>query len=126
MSDTAGHRSAPDGPTPAQRRLRARQAAHASWARTADRAARTAPGTEGLLRRFERQVDPHDELPPDVRRTMAVHARAAHMLALAARSAKARRRARPSTALGDTAAGSDTASDDRRNPPVRRTRHPRS
>jgi hypothetical protein len=107
--------------------VRARQAAHASWARTADRAARTAPGTEGLLRRFERQVDPHDEFPPDVRRTMAVHARAAHMLALAAHSAKARRRAHPSTALGDTAAGSDTASDDRGNPPpARRTRHPRS
>ncbi|MFD2414998.1 hypothetical protein [Amycolatopsis pigmentata] len=80
------------GLTPKQRRLRARLAAHASWAKTPDRVARTSRGTQAFLERFERQVDPERKLPPEVRREMAIHARTAYMLQLAQRSAAARRR----------------------------------
>jgi hypothetical protein len=78
--------------TPERRRRRARIAAHASWANTADRAARTAAGTKAFLDRFERQVDPEGVLPEEVRTAMAAHARKAYMLQLAERSAAARRR----------------------------------
>jgi hypothetical protein len=73
--------------TPERRRRRARIAAHASWANTADRAARTAAATKAF--RFERQVDPDGLLPEDVRAAMAQHARTAYMLQLAERSAAA-------------------------------------
>jgi hypothetical protein len=78
--------------TPEQRRRRARIAAHASWANTADRTARTAAGTKAFLDRFEQQVDPEGVLPAGVRAVMARHARTAYMLQLAERSATARRR----------------------------------
>lgn len=80
--------------TPEQRRRRARIAAHASWANTTDRTARTSSGTKAFLGRFERQVDPDGALPEDVRAAMAKHARTAYMLQLAERSAAARRRRR--------------------------------
>ena len=76
----------------AERRTRqARIAAHASWARTLDPTARTTPGTRAFLDRFDRQVDPDGTLPPEERATRAKHARRAHMLQLAERSAKLRR-----------------------------------
>jgi hypothetical protein len=78
--------------TPQQRRRRA--AAHASWAATPDRKARTSAGTQAFRRRFERQVDPEGVLPEDVRTAMAHHARIAYMLQLAEKSAAARRRRR--------------------------------
>jgi hypothetical protein len=78
--------------TPEQRRRRGRIAAHASWARTADRTARTSPGTKAFLERFEREVDPDGVLPPETREAMARHARIAYMLQLAEKSAAARRR----------------------------------
>jgi hypothetical protein len=81
-----------EGLTPQQRRRRARIAAHASWANTSDRTARTAPGTKAFMQRFEHQVDPERLLPEEVRATMAKHARTAYMLQLAERSAAARRR----------------------------------
>jgi hypothetical protein len=40
--------------------------------------------------RFERQVDPEGKLPPEERARRAAHARKAHMLQLAYRSAKVR------------------------------------
>jgi len=80
------------GMTPAQRRRRARIAAHASWANTANRAARTAAGTRAFLDRFQRQVDPEAVLSEEVREVMAMHARTAYMLQLAEKSAAARRR----------------------------------
>jgi len=73
-----------------QRTRRARIAAHASWAHTADRHARTAAATASFLARFEKQVDPLGVLPPEIRATMAQHARRAYMLTLAERSAKVR------------------------------------
>lgn len=92
MSDDPHKQPAQPGMSPEQRSLRARIAAHASWARTSDRGARTSRGTEAFLERFEREVDPDNELPAEVRREMAVHARTAHMLQLARMSAAARRR----------------------------------
>ncbi|MFI1994965.1 hypothetical protein [Actinoplanes sp. NPDC020271] len=78
--------------TERQRVRRARIAAHASWAKTADRTQRTALATSAFLARFERQVDPLGVLEPEVRAQMAEHARRAYMLQLAERSAKARAR----------------------------------
>jgi hypothetical protein len=48
--------------TPAQRSLRARVAAHTSWASTSDRAARTAAARKAANDRFARQVDPEGAL----------------------------------------------------------------
>jgi hypothetical protein len=61
-----------------------------SWARTPNRAARTKPGMDGLLARFEREVDPAGELDPADRRLRAEQMRTAHMRRLAARSARVR------------------------------------
>lgn len=77
--------------TAQQRSHRARIAAHASWAKTSDRTARTSRGTKAFLERFERQVDPQGNLPVEIRQQMAKHARTAYMLQLAQRSAQARR-----------------------------------
>jgi hypothetical protein len=78
--------------TPQQRSQRARIAAHASWAATSDRTARTAAGTAAFCDRFEQQVDPDGVLTPEQRAEQARHARLAYMLQLAERSADARRR----------------------------------
>ena len=66
-------------------------AAHISWAKTADRRARTQPGRDKFLERFEREVDPDGTLPPAERRQRAEHAKKAYMLRLAKRSALRRR-----------------------------------
>ncbi len=77
--------------TPSERVLRARQAAHVSWARTPDAAARTAPARERFLDRFEREVDPDGTLEPAERARRAEHARKAYFTGLALKSARARR-----------------------------------
>jgi hypothetical protein len=77
--------------TPAQRSLRARIAAHASWANTSDRAARTAAARRAALDRFERQVDPDGTLPAAERAQRGASARKAHFARLALLSAQARR-----------------------------------
>ena len=48
--------------TPEQRSDRARLGAHAMWAKTTDRTARTAPLRNGLLAKFEREAR---EMHPD-------------------------------------------------------------
>lgn len=83
-----------DSLTPEQRSLRARMAAHLSWARTADPAARTAPAREKFDQRFLDAVDPDRKLPEKERQRRAVHARKAYFTALALKSARARRAAR--------------------------------
>ena len=80
-----------DGLTPSERVLRARMAAHISWAKTEDRSARTAPARRAALARFEDQVDPDHRLPPTERARRAEHAMRAHMTRLALRSTQARR-----------------------------------
>jgi hypothetical protein len=68
-----------------------RIAAEVSWSRTADRSARTRPARKAFLDRFEREVDPNGELPPDERRRRAEHAKRAYMLRLAKRAIAARK-----------------------------------
>ena len=69
----------------------ARLGAYESWAKTADRTARTAPGRAAANTRFEREVDPNNELPPAERAKRAEYARKAHFTRLALKSAKVRR-----------------------------------
>lgn len=78
--------------TPAERSLRGEIAAHESWARTPDRAARTANARRAMLDKFEQQVDPDSSLPPAERARRAEHARKAYFARLALKSAQARRR----------------------------------
>lgn len=77
--------------TPAERRMRSQLGAHAQWARTTDRTARTVAARAGYYRRFENEVDPDRVLDPAERAKRAENARQAHMLKLALASAKARR-----------------------------------
>lgn len=77
--------------TPNERALRARLAAHTSWANTPDRTARTAPARAGLMARFEAEVDPDGTLPPAERARRAESARKAYYTRLALRPAQARR-----------------------------------
>lgn len=77
--------------TPDDRSLVARIAAHESWARTGDRARRTAPARAAFLKRFEAEVDPDGTLDPAERATRAEHAYKAHMARIALKSAQARR-----------------------------------
>lgn len=79
------------GMTPAERTMRARLGAHASWAKTEDRTARTAAARRAAETRFERLVDPEGTLDPAERHRRAEHARQAHMQRLALASARARR-----------------------------------
>jgi hypothetical protein len=76
--------------TPSERTLRARLAAHASWANTTDPVARTEPARRAALARFERQVDPDGRLTAEERARRAAHARKAYFASLALKSAQAR------------------------------------
>ncbi|HEX5115756.1 MAG TPA: hypothetical protein VFW65_11220 [Pseudonocardiaceae bacterium] len=76
--------------TPEQRTLRAKLAAHASWANTTDRAARTAAARQAALDRFERYVDPDGVLSAVERAERAASARKAHFMRMALLSARAR------------------------------------
>jgi hypothetical protein len=73
--------------TPKQREMRARIAGITMHAK---RGSANAPATEGLLRKFEREVDPEQELRPEERRKRAIQLRRAHMLSLALRSSVVR------------------------------------
>jgi hypothetical protein len=78
--------------TVSERSLRARLAVHASWARTPDRSARTAPARKAARDRFEREVDPDGTLDSSERARRAHHAMHAHMTRMALRSVQARRK----------------------------------
>jgi hypothetical protein len=82
--------------TPAERSLRARIASHRSWANTSDVLARTKPGRDAAMARFEREVDPEGILEPAERARRASHARSAYFSSLALKSAKARRQRKAS------------------------------
>ncbi len=69
-----------------------RVGAYESWARTEDRPARTAPGRKAMLDKFEREVDPNNELAPQERAKRAAFARKAYFARLALKSAQARKR----------------------------------
>ena len=85
--------------TSADRSLIGQIAVRESWARTPDRAARTANARRALLDRFEREVDPDGELTPAERAIRAAHARKAYFARLALKSAQARRSRRKASAL---------------------------
>lgn len=76
----------------AEKSLRGQIAAHESWSRTTDRAARTANARKAMLDKFDRLVDPDGTLAPAERARRAEHARKAHFKRLALKSAQARRR----------------------------------
>lgn len=81
----------PDNRTPGERRLHASLAAHASWARTPDRRARTAAARRAVDERFERLVDPDGVMTPEDRAAAVENARAAHYRRMALASVRARR-----------------------------------
>jgi hypothetical protein len=83
------------GASPSERSTLASIASHESWARTPDRATRTAPARAAMMAKFEREVDPDGVLPPDVRAKMAANARSAYYKRLALKSAKVRSRRGP-------------------------------
>lgn len=77
---------------PADRVLIARIGGYQSWANTTDRSARSAPGRQTFLDRFEREVDPDGTLPPGERAQRGEAARKAYFARLALKSAQSRRR----------------------------------
>lgn len=77
--------------TETERKIQARLAAYESWAQTRDRKARTAKAQQASMDRFEKQVDPDGELPPDEREQRAEAAKKAHYQRMALKSAQARR-----------------------------------
>jgi hypothetical protein len=83
-----------------QRRLRASAAAHVSWAKTADPAARTAPARQAFAEKFADQIDPNHELPPEERARRGEQARRAYykLMALKSSKAPAARRSHPTGA----------------------------
>lgn len=92
--------------TPTERSLRSRLASFESWAKTADRAARTAPARTAQLARFAAKVDPDGTMTPTARAAAAEAAMRAHYTRMALASARSRRersakRATPSA--GDAA-----------------------
>jgi hypothetical protein len=76
--------------TPQQRSQHARLARLAGWAATEDWSAATAPARAAFLSRFEREVDPHGQLPPEDRGKRAEAARRAYFTRLALKSSRAR------------------------------------
>lgn len=91
---------------PSERSLQHSSAANASWARTADRSARTAPAHAGRDRRIARDYGIPDELehtnPADYARRLE-SAKKAHFGKLALRSVKARQKAKQYKAEADAA-----------------------
>jgi hypothetical protein len=75
---------------PADRSLIASIAADVSWARTADRAARTEAARKALLDRFETQVPP-EVTDPATRAAAAENLRRAYYKTLARKSAQSRK-----------------------------------
>jgi uncharacterized ferredoxin-like protein len=67
-------------------------AAYESWAKTSNRAARTAPARKAMMERFEKLVDPDGVFPADVREKMADSAKKAHYRRMALKSARVRAR----------------------------------
>ncbi|MFE6304965.1 hypothetical protein [Nocardiopsis sp. NPDC057823] len=78
---------------PDRRAANARYASIHSWARTADRAARTRPARRASdsWERWERLVDPDGSMKPTARRKAAEARRTAHYVEMGRRSGAARR-----------------------------------
>ncbi len=76
--------------TPEQRSMRASLASHTRWAHEPDRAEAMRPALDGLLARFEREVDPDGVLEPHVRAQRAESAKKAYFKALQLKSSRSR------------------------------------
>ena len=76
--------------SPGERALRARAAAYAMHAKHGSTKAAIS-GQAALLARFEHEVDPERQLPPEERRHRAKQLRRSHMTKLALASSRARR-----------------------------------
>ncbi|MFH8792266.1 hypothetical protein [Streptomyces sp. NPDC017941] len=77
---------------PQDRSLRARLAAHTSWANTPDPASRTAKARAAAFDRFERRArEMHPDATEDQIAVAAAHLKKAHYTAMALASARARR-----------------------------------
>lgn len=72
--------------------MRARLAAHKSWANTDDPSARTAPARAAMRQRFEDQVDPDRVLSESERARKADHEFRSYMAGLAFKASRARQR----------------------------------
>ncbi|MDH6245168.1 hypothetical protein [Mycobacterium sp. OTB74] len=81
--------------------LQARAAVHESWARTPDRAARTAKARAAVLANLEREVDPDHRMSPQDRARAVENRRQARQLAALAKGMATR--ARKKAALADPA-----------------------
>lgn len=68
----------PPGLTTSEKTLRAKAAAHKSWANTSDPSARTAPGRKAFDERFLNEVDPDRTLPAAERERRAASAKRAY------------------------------------------------
>lgn len=78
-----------------ERRLRAQLGAEASWANTADRSARTAPGLRAAEARFEKKArEMHPDATEQQIAKVAEHLRKAALHAMSLKAASARRRKR--------------------------------
>lgn len=78
--------------SPQFRSQRGRLGAYVSWAKTEDRAARTAAARRALMDRFEKEVDPEGTLSLQERTKRAEFARKAYFQRLAIKSTAARQR----------------------------------
>lgn len=77
-----------------ERKLRAQLGAEVSWANTADRTARTAPGSRAAEARFEKEArERHPEASEEQIAQVAEHLRKAHFRRMGLASAKKRRMA---------------------------------
>jgi hypothetical protein len=74
--------------TPEERKLCAKQAAHAGWANTVDRSARTAKARRTFIESFFAGLDP--SIPVEARLKMAEAGYKAHFAKMAYRSVRAR------------------------------------
>lgn len=82
-----------------ERKLRATLGAHTSWANTADRTARTAPGSRAAEARFERQArEMHPDADDAFVAKVAENLRKAHFTRMGLASAAKRRKAREAQA----------------------------
>lgn len=63
----------------------ARIGAQSMWAKTDDWSSRTAPARQAFMAKFEREVDPEEKLPPEVRAKKADAAMRAYMGQMAKR-----------------------------------------
>ena len=103
-------------PQPSARRI----AAHTRWAMTENRTAATTPARNAFLARFERQVDPDNQLTPVERARRAQSARKAYFARLALLSARSRASRRPARPAGRRATAEARGAGDEAHPLGRR------